>query len=308
MPKYFSVSFTDADTLCNQVLNDYEEQQFFNPDREAVIRLAKTEEQGDLYSDVLFNDQTFTYPKPFLFTVQPDDHHQNRKQYRAISKVLCLYDNAGESFLPGRDQSQNPVTRHLTVSKSILFCFDPTQDPRFREAVGKHRTISANEESVSARQEIVLHEIINRIQRHQGHGPGDKVKTPVLILCTKFDFWKSILGREVKEYSYLKSHRKTDKTTYSLDIHSIQDVSDATRKLIWKFSPELVTAAESFSTQVYFIPVSATGGPPVKDESKSNFYGVRPKDIKPFWCEVPILLSLALNVPGLLPQTVGTKS
>ncbi|MEZ6121136.1 MAG: hypothetical protein R3C28_31845 [Pirellulaceae bacterium] len=37
-------------------------------------------------------------------------------------------------FYPEKTQGRNRVTRHLAKSQSLLFLYDPTQDPRFREA------------------------------------------------------------------------------------------------------------------------------------------------------------------------------
>ena len=36
-------------------------------------------------------------------------------------RLLVLYDNAGEHFLPGADQATRPVTRHLGRSEAIVF-------------------------------------------------------------------------------------------------------------------------------------------------------------------------------------------
>ena len=72
-----------------------------------------------------------TYPRPFLFTMQPQDGHPGGDPAR-LARMLCLYDNAGEHFQPGQDTATSPVTRHLARSRAILFLFDPTQDPRFR--------------------------------------------------------------------------------------------------------------------------------------------------------------------------------
>jgi hypothetical protein len=94
----FKLSLVDADPVANQVINYYEEQQFLNPNRDAIVRLAKTEEQGDLYHSVQFNGQVSLLPNPFLFSLRPTDGHSGSNNSERVSRLLCLYDNAGESF------------------------------------------------------------------------------------------------------------------------------------------------------------------------------------------------------------------
>ena len=136
LPKRFRLSFNDADPSCNARLHEYEELQFLNPERDHPIQLEKTQEAGDLYNEVLHGDQAIRYPNPFLFSVSPQTAHPNHKKAADLSTVLCLYDNAGESFLPGADSALSPVTRHLAKSEVLLFLFDPTQDPHFFTADG----------------------------------------------------------------------------------------------------------------------------------------------------------------------------
>jgi len=49
-------------------------------------------------------------------------------------RCLCLYDNAGESFEPGAENEDNPVTRHMAKADTLLFVYDPTQETAFRRA------------------------------------------------------------------------------------------------------------------------------------------------------------------------------
>ena len=138
LPSEFNVQFSDSDGECNRILNDYEDQLFFVSGDESLAKLAKTDVVGDWYSTVQYADQAVTYPKPFYFDIRPNSEHENGSQSRRISRLLCVYDNAGESFLPGADTVASPVTRHLGLAESWLFCFDPTQDPRLRrELKGK---------------------------------------------------------------------------------------------------------------------------------------------------------------------------
>ncbi len=137
LPMHFHVAFTDADPTANRVLNACEESLFLNPDETRLTPLGnlirKTELQGELYDTVAYGQQTVSYPRPLLFTMQPREGH-SRADSAKLTRMLCLYDNAGEHFQPGQDTASSPVTRHLARSRAVLFLFDPTQDPRFRSA------------------------------------------------------------------------------------------------------------------------------------------------------------------------------
>ena len=78
---------------------------------------------------------------------------------------MCLYDNAGEHFQAGADQSAAPVTHHLEQSRVVMFLYDPTQDPRFRE---KCRPLSNDPQLQSVvrtqRQETILTETALRVR------------------------------------------------------------------------------------------------------------------------------------------------
>ena len=296
LPTHFQLGFADADGICNQILSDYEEQQFFNPQQDKPVKLAKTEQYGDWYSEVTYENQIVTYPKPFLFTVQPHDiqHPAGRREAR----LICLYDNAGESFQAGKDTVVNAVTRHLSIADAWLFCFDPTQDPRFRmDCKDISQDVQVTKGIVTARQEPVFHEMVSRIRKHSQLTESDKTDRPLIILCNKYDAWWKLLGKE-----RLPNPWKTPKNGPArFDLAFVRKVSDATRKIINKYSPELVSNAESFSTNCFFIPVSATGVSPEFD-SDNNPIGIRPKDMNPMWCDVPLLTVLAEQTPKLVPH------
>src|SRR5262249_43823935 len=179
LPRHFGLAFSDADPLSNQMLHQYEELQFLNPNQDALVQIKKTEEQGDLYDSVSYGGQpgVARYPRLFLFSIRPRENHPNYAAATNISRSLCLYDNAGESFLPGSDKATSPVTRHLALSQALYFLFDPTQDPRFREACrGKSadpqmqiRTSRLAREG-PLRQDVVLQEAAARVRRYAGLG------------------------------------------------------------------------------------------------------------------------------------------
>lgn len=295
LPNDFKILISDSDGECNKILNDYEEQLFFNPDPSNLAKLAKTDVVGDWYSSVQYDNQVVTYPKPFYFDIRPGENHPNAELSRRISRLLCVYDNAGESFLPGADTVANPVTRHLGLAQAWLFCFDPTQDPRIRKAlVGKSSDHQITDSPVTARQETVLNEMINRIRRHSTMGLKEKSEKPLIVVCTKYDAWSSLIGDLPNPWS--SSSRSTSKL---LNMPRIEHVSNQLKTVLQKYCPELVAASQSISDLVYFIPVSATGTAPVKDPIKGD-YRIRTDLIDPIWCEVPILLALAHRAPKLV--------
>ncbi|PHS08271.1 MAG: hypothetical protein COA78_12915 [Blastopirellula sp.] len=305
MPRYFCIDFGDADPVSNQLVNEYEKQQFFNSEQDKIVKLAKTEEQGDLYSVVQYEDHTVSYPRPFLFFAKTGQNHPGVKNQGDSSRLICLYDNAGESFQPGKDTVGNKVTRHLGVSNCVMYCFDPTQDPRMRSACGDATDdFQVASAPVTNRQDIVLHEIASRIKKHGGLKESERSTKPLLVICTKFDAWSSLMGEKTLPLPFVPS---SSSEIHRLDLSVIRDVSKRVRNVLYEHSPEIVGAAESFSSNVYYIPVSATGRAPEQDE-ETGLIGVRPRDIKPMWCEVPMLLAIACWSGGLVPYIESNKS
>lgn len=299
LPKYFNMTFGDADPTSNKVLNHYEEEQFFNPQNDQIVKLAKTEEQGDLYDTVRYGDQVVTYPRPFLFALRPSGAHPHVARAREVSRVLCLYDNAGESFEPGKDTAVNPVTRHLARSQALMFCFDPTQDPRFRDACQSSSSDpQIVEQPVTARQETVLHEVGDRVRKHTDLQQDQKHPRPLIVIVTKYDAWWPLLGRERLDVPW----GKTRSGVCALMMSTIQETSKQVRQLLWRYSPEIVAAAESFAENVLYVPVSATGRGPERDAATGT-WGIRPRDINPMWTEVPLLVTLAKWGGGMIAYT-----
>jgi hypothetical protein len=304
LPKYFSVGFNDADPVLNHRLQEYESLQFLNPNQEALVAIEKTEEQGDLYDQVLFGDQAVSYPRPFVFSLMPLDGHPNLQSAAKTARTICLYDNAGESFLPGSDTATSPVTRHLAMSKVLLFLFDPTQDMRYRKLCGgrtsdpqmMERSERLQRER-AVRQETILSEAAQRVRRYTGLAHSQKHDQPLIVVVTKFDSWRHLLAGATlpsPRVSYAGSNH------CAVNLEGIEDVSKLVRTLLWKISPEIVSAAESFASQVLYVPVSATGRGPETDP-ETGALGFRAKDMKPIWAEVPLLYTLGRWTQGLVP-------
>jgi hypothetical protein len=303
LAQYFSISFGDADPTANRSLNEYEELLFLNSNQDQLAAIRKTELQGDLYDTVLYGEQTVSYPRPFVFSLKPLPNHRNFAGMTRLSRALCLYDNAGEHFLPGQDTASSPVTRHLARSKVLLFLFDPTQDPRFRRACSE-KTSDPQMRGVARtmRQETVLAEAADRVRRFGGLGQGEQHSAPLIVVTTKFDAWSQLMGIQRLELSRaLKTDRNSGES--ALDLGRIEEMSSRVRSLLWQFSPEIVSAAEGFAKQVLFVPVSALGCSPELDPG-TGMLGVRPSAIAPMWAEIPLLYALCRWMKGLIPYTV----
>src|SRR5690606_42033806 len=133
-------------------------------------------ERVGLYDTASYETQTVSDPNPFLFSVIPQDRHPNVAKAARLSRVVCLYDNAGESFQPGKDVVNAPVTRHMAHSRVLYFVFDPTQDNRFRQEMADH-VERASDDRIS-RQEPVLQEAAARIRRYAKLRQSEKHNRP----------------------------------------------------------------------------------------------------------------------------------
>jgi len=302
LPRYFRLAFQDADPVCNLILNQYERLQFFTPDPQAIVKLDKTEEQGHLYHAVRHGNQVVLYPRPFFFTLRPLEGHPRFEDATKVARTLCLYDNAGESFQPGRDTSANPVTRHLARSQALMFLFDPTQHPAFRKAC--HGRTSDPQflfpRPQVFRQDTVLLEAAHRLRRLTNLKHHERHNRPLFVLVTKFDAWRGIFDADLSELP-LKPTGMSG--MWALDWNRVDEISAKLRSLLDATAPEIVSAAEGLAQDVIYLPVSATGCGPLADEH-GNIQGIPPASIRPIWVEVPFLAALARWSGGLVPYAV----
>ncbi len=307
LPADFNVLFADADSEMNGRLQQYESMQFFNEDPNAIVKIEKTQAEGDQYKTVLINDQRITYLQPFLFSMctSPDANGQRK------GMTLTIYDNAGESYLPVRDgdTASLPVTRHLEQSNCIFFIFDPTQDIRFKK-VCKNPTNDPQfrDDQQSSftrsplRQESVLGEMIKRTRTYMGLHSVQKYDRPLIIIVSKLDAWRDLLPDVSLRNPWARSS-KTNTNVFLPD--KVREVSQSVRALLKKLIPDMVSMVDQFASDVTFIPVSATGSPPIQDQATGN-WGFKVNDIKPIWVEVPMLYALSQSIEGFFP--ILTKS
>lgn len=293
--KHFLVRFTDADAMGNRWLNDYEERLFVQADEEAFQAIDKTQLQGDLYREILYNGMSISLPLPSVFTLQAEESsifHAEAGEF--VNRTLVLYDNAGEHFEPGRDSAQDPGTHHLIHSEAILFSYDPTKDPGFRKLL-KYVTndVQVTQKHTVQRQDVLLTEVINRVRLYSGLDSRDRFEKPMIVMLSKAD----VLGEYLDQWLNQEPWRWDDAIeACSLDISRILQVSFTVRSLLEKFSPEIVSTVESFASDVIYVPVSALGHSPSRDPAYRGEGDaplvVRPADVHPKWVEVPLLYVL----------------
>ena len=311
LPLVFRIGFADADPVLNQQLNEYEESVFSGSSSDELVPLGnlirKTEEQGDLYDTVSFGNQTVSYPRPFLFTLQPQHDHRNAQNAAKLARTVCLYDNAGESFQPGKDSAAAPVTRHMAQSRVLFFVFDPTQDARFQRLIGK-QTPTAAPAMRTMRQEPILQEAISRIRRFAGLKQSERHKRPLIVILTKFDVWWNLLGGDPcpDPWQMARSASNAEDTFHAFDVNAVARQSQLARQVLLQTSPEIVTAAEGFAEDVTYVPVTAVGWN-VSVDAKSGLPAIKPSEAAPYWATVPFLYGISRAIPGLIP-TISKKS
>jgi hypothetical protein len=305
----FHIKFDDADPASNSVLTGYIESLFGRRNDDLPVALGhliqKTQMGGDLYVPVTVGAQTISYPRPFVFSMQPAEGHPALKAATRLSRLLCLYDNAGEHFRPGGHRVTNPCADHLALSRAILFLFDPSQDRKFREHC-RCETQSKAGGIASAQQITILNEVARRIRDHKGLKPNQHYDSPLIVVLTKFDAWSHLLleGELALSDPWVRSSRYG---TCVLDAAQIQERSKALRKLMMRYCKDVVAAAEGFARDVTYVAVSALadrydpGRLQVDDQTKD--VTIRPKDVRPFWTAVPLLYALSRSLPGLIPCT-----
>ena len=293
LPTGFGISFTDADPAANLTLTEYEKAVFLPAHADRPVPLGnliqKTQLEGQgLYSAVTYADHSVRYPRPFMFTLRPGAGHPAAGQVKP--RLLCLYDNAGEQFLPGSDSAAAPVTQHLARAAFLLYLFDPTMDIRFRRL---YRS-GADAAGASERQELVLAEAAARIRRLKGLPAGKRDDRPLVVVLTKADVWGPALAKHWDEEPW------TAGAGGGLDPDRVRRRSNGLRSVLVKACPEFIQLAEEFSPSVTYVPTSVLGSARV--EVVGGLPTVRPLEIRPTGVLVPLLVGLTHSVRRLIPM------
>lgn len=297
LPTGFGIGFADADPAANVTLTEYEKAVFLPADPAKPVPLGnlipKTQLEGHgLYSPVTYADHSVRYPRPFMFTLRPSPGHPMAGQVPA--RLLCLYDNAGEQFLPGSDSAAAPVTQHLARAAVLLYLFDPTMDVRFR------RLYQPTAGGTSERQELVLAEAAARIRRLKGLPAGARDDRPLVVVLTKADVWGPALARQWELEPWAAGEGG------GLEPDRVRMRSDGLRGILAKACPEFVQLAEEFSPSVTYVPTSVLGSAQVGNVG--GVPAVRPKDIRPTGVLVPLLVGLNHAVRRLIPLRRGNQA
>lgn len=294
-------TFQDALPEANAPLA-HNESQLFMTAGDQPVTLEKTQTHGtDLYRSVSIRGASVRLPVAFQFALT-----RNAQRRGLRGRVLVLYDNAGEHFLPGGHDGRAPVTDHLSRADTTLFLFDPTQDMRVR------RELKTDDPQLSsgygsggtlARQEIVLAEAIERTRAASGLGPAERHDKPLIVVLAKADLWVGLLGAEPRE-----PFSKDEATgLLTLDFKSVKSVSANCRQLMEQFCPDIVQMAEGFAKHVLFLPASATGSSPSTiRRGGTSLLAFRPSDLRPWWSSVPVLCALS-HEPHKGPNTTATS-
>ncbi|MDB5354719.1 MAG: hypothetical protein JWN24_1172 [Phycisphaerales bacterium] len=293
LPMHFAVTFSDADAVANRTLNHYEELLFLPPDPSRPVQLEKTDTVGQLlYDQIRFGQQVVSLPRPILFTMRPSSRHPNIEAVGQLSRVVCLYDNAGEHFNPGEDTTSSPVTQHLGRSRVLMFLYDPTQDPRFR---ARCRGLSADpqldEQTPTRRQETILLETAARVRQFAGLPTTATLERPLVIVVPKADVWGSLIGLDLSQEPIF-ANAVAGGALDAVDVGRVEDVSTLVREMLLETAPEFIAAAEEFCAHVVYIPISALGTSPEVQEGRPGLW-VRPAKIRPRWVTVPFLYMFA---------------
>ncbi|MEQ9410980.1 MAG: hypothetical protein RIK87_24930 [Fuerstiella sp.] len=314
LSRQFAISFEDSDPVANQKLHEYEETLFVNSRDDRLVALPKTELDGDLYEQVeIEHGRTMLLPRAFVFRMRLTPDHPRISKLEKNGRAICLYDNAGEHFLPGAQTANAPGTRHLAISKALLFIFDPTQHPQFRKACrGRTADPQVGKDLVSFRQDHILAEATRRIRGELGLGQDERDRRPLIVVLSKYDAWASLAGNVTLKRDWII--RELRHGFHALNVQQLKTISDRFRDLMLKLAPEIVSTSEAFSEDVIYIPVSALGcsprelpgAEPVGDPPRLPL-GVLPGEISPIWSEVPLLYAIQKTMPGMIGTTLPVE-
>ena len=328
---HYGMTAEDVDPLLNAIVRDYERTLFHRAQHDtALIQLAKTGEAGDWYNTIFERGREKQLPKPFLYRIErawPNDRGLPEGQ------ILCLYDNAGESFQPGADTEQSPVTRHMAKANALVFVFDPTQEAVFGRACADKSDDPQWRGGAFGDQVALFTEAVKRVRSYRSMLPNAVIETPLLVLLPKFDAWEFLLGELPPPYKEISVGKTGGSSIRVLDVDALLNVSKRCREMLQRYMPAVVAKIESSFNRktIFYLPVSATGCSPTRETEEKpkeldlsslesldvgssalladaepqnpEAYGkFRAQDIKPIWAEVPFLAILKLLAPKLFPR------
>jgi len=301
------LSFSDADPVTNSAIHEYEHTLFMNPRPGEPTEIRKTQaEDPRLHRTALIDGIPIRHSAPFLFTLWPTAGHTGFARRGEIGRIIVLYDNAGEDFLPGAEEHTSAAVQHLARSQVLFVLFDPTQDDRFSKACRggdpqfSHGPRPDDGDTVPAmRQETLLKEAAVRIRRHLGASESQRIHRPLIVVVPKFDVCEGLAGVSLLTEPYRQG--VNEKLPLAILPGEVERTSDTLRDLLNRLCPEFVATAEGLSEEVHYVPVSSLGrSPELMTRGGHRFYGIRPKEIHPRWVTVPLVYSLHKWAPGII--------
>jgi hypothetical protein len=287
----------DADLALNKFLNDDERKMFLDPGAETYRPfkdvVGKTELDDHRYRTSLIGGHPARFVPPYTFILTPTNDHPRCDEGSRLSRLLCLYDNAGEHFRPGSDVATQPMTRHLAASKGLMYVFDPTKDRRLLKMLG-----DSPGEKAGDRQDLVLIEAANRIREHAGIAQTSKIPQTLIVVLTKFDVWRS-LAPDLEESRPWRVYpgSKID----ALEWDEVEAVSRACRDVLWGSCREIVNTADSVSDTVIYAPVAAVGWD-LRTDPRTGVTKFLAANCEPYGVLVPLVALLSKSIPKVVPS------
>jgi hypothetical protein len=288
------LDFIDADPSLNDLTIELESALFRSSTPDSPAMIAKTDLAGRLYRSFRIGDATWTAPKPQLFMIG-----RSRRRH-----LLCMYDNAGEHFLPGGDGTHEPVTRHLAVSRAIVFVVDPTQDQRVTERLGGRDAVRAagGAASVDQRQDLILIEVANRLRRLRGISAKSGLPFRIVLALSKADIWGSIADAPVGASAGRASGGSPSTSSIAMpSIGVLEAAQENCESFLARHMPELLATARALDPDLRIVPFSGLGRSPTS-VAEGTRLAICPRDVKPFWPAAPLVVALAEAEPHLFPE------
>ena len=284
------LDFFDADPTLNDLTLELESSLFRSSSPDNPTMIAKTDLSGRLYRSFHLGDAEWIAPKPQLFVLGRGGRRQ----------LLCLYDNAGEHFLPGRDTPHEPVTRHLAASRALVFVVDPTQDQRVIDRLGGRDAVRAvgGAASTEQRQDLVLIEAANRVRRLRAMSAHDPLPFRIILALAKADIWGHLTQPEIRA-DFGGNTTKTSIAVPALEV--LSEVHRSCQSFLADCMPELLATARALDPKFRIVPFSGLGKPPTRSDVDAGLT-IRPRDVRPVWPAAPLVLALAEADPAMFPE------
>lgn len=291
--KHYNTAFVDADPTSNIMLTTMRDALFgsVTPEEAKVI---KTDFEGDMYERLSRHGRKVMLPKPFIFNIQPQSNGR-------ATKALIFYDNAGEHFQPGVDQTTSPGTLHLAASSGMIFLFDPTYNKEFRAKLPQHHDPQLKIAGHADIQDTILAEAKVRVKKVLGLDAATKLDKPLAVVIGKLDVWSELLPSNSLAQPVIGSE---------FDQAAVDENSHVVRQLMLDVCPQVVASAEAISNNVRYFPVSSFGcSPEIIGYGKDSVSGrdipilsPNPSKINPILVEIPVLWILSQIERELIPS------